>query len=481
MSSFALSQDAKERVRQATDLVDLVGSYHVLRRQGRGYVALCPWHDDTRPSLQISPERQTWKCWVCDLGGDIFTFVQQQEGVGFREALEMLAERAGVTLPSSAAPATKTGDPNDKPTLYKAAKWAADQFHRCLLESSAAAPAREYLAKRGISQESILRHGIGFAPKQFTWLADQGAKAGHSQLVLEAVDLLRRKDGGAYDFFRGRVMFPIRDSQSRPIAFGGRILPQWADDTAKYLNSSETRLFVKSENLYALDLVREAVQKSGHRHLVIVEGYTDVVVALQAGMDNVVAVLGTALGPRHLRLLRRYADRLTLVLDGDDAGQKRTNEVLEMFVAEQLDLRVASLPAGLDPADYVQQRGVDAFRDLVEQAPDALQHKLQAVTAGLDPADLHGAHQALEDVLRMLAAAPRLGDDSAGGAARLREQQVLARLAREFQLPEPEYASGCWKCERRPPATAASSSRPMGRPGRCESRWSRPMRSCWRF
>lgn len=443
MSSFGMSDDFKERVRQATDLVDLASTYLTLRRQGRGYVALCPWHDDTRPSLQISPERQSWKCWVCDIGGDVFSFVEQKEGIGFREALEMLAQRAGLEMPRQHGPATKSGDPNDKPTLYKAAAWAEEQYHRCLLQSPLAEPARQYLADRGIDQQSIERHRIGFAPHEWSWLADQGPAAGHSPLVLEAINLLRRKESGsAYDFFRGRVMFPIRDTQSRTIAFGGRILPQWADDRApKYLNSSETRLFVKSENLYALDLVRDvqhAAQAPDQRHLVIVEGYTDVVAAWQAGMDNVVAVLGTALGPRHLRVLRRFADRLTLVLDGDEAGQKRSNEVLEMFVAEQIDLRVATLPAGLDPADCIEQRGVDAFRDLIEQAPDALQHKLQTLTAGLDPADLHGAHQVVEEMLRMLAAAPRLSDDVAGGPSRLRQQQVLARLAREFQLPEAE-------------------------------------------
>lgn len=432
-------QDVKERIRAAVDIGELIGNYLELRQQGRGYVALCPWHDDTKPSLQVNCERQSWKCWVCDLGGDVYSFVQQYEGVGFRQALEMLADRAHIELPKHRrAPATKPGDPNDKATLYKAAAWAEEQFHQALLRSDAAEPARRYLSERRVNQESIERHRLGFAPLSWDFLARMGPANGFSLPVLEAVDLVvkRANSPGFYDRFRGRLIFPIRDIESRPIAFGGRVIPELDDqNSAKYLNSKETRLFSKSENLYGLDLVRQAVRK--HHHLVIMEGYTDVVASMQAGMDNVVAVLGTALGERHLRLFRRlFAERLTLVLDGDDAGQRRANEVLELLVSQQADLRVATLPNGQDPADYVMEHGVEAFREFLAAAPDALDHKLRCAARDLQDSgnSLHQTNRALEDILRLLAAAPT--GEQQTGAGRLRVEQVLSRLSREFQVNE---------------------------------------------
>ncbi|MCA9175575.1 MAG: DNA primase [Planctomycetales bacterium] len=435
MSNF-FEQDVKERVRQAVDIVDLVGSYLELRRSGPGFSALCPWHDDSKPSLQVNPARQSWKCWVCNIGGDVFSFVQQREGVGFRQALEMLAQRAGIELPQQRQAAkTKAGDPNDKPTLYRAAAWAEEQFHQALLNSEQAAPARRYLAERGINRESVERHRIGFAPTGWDFLTRMGPANGFSEPVLEAVNLAVQGSRGYYDRFRGRLMFPIRDIESRPIAFGGRIIPELqSGEEAKYLNSSETRLFSKSENLYALDLVREAVRKD--HHLVIVEGYTDVVAAFQAGLKNVVAVLGTALGERHLKLMRRlFADRLTLVLDGDEAGQKTADRVLELFVSRQLDLRVATLPGGMDPADYFQREGLDRFRSLLDEAPDALEHKLLRLNRRLGPnPGLHQVNEAIEEMLQLLASVPTGLEQS--GPSRLRVAQVMSRIARQFQLNE---------------------------------------------
>ena len=257
--------------------------------------------------------------------------------------------------------------------------------------------------------------------------------------MLSAVGLVAKSpnSGRLYDRFRGRVIFPIRDTQRRTIALGGRILPQLADEkSAKYINSPETRLFSKSDQLYGLDIVRDAVAKS--RSVVVMEGYTDVVMASQFGLDNVVAVLGTALGLGHIRLLRRFSDTITLVLDGDEAGQRRTNEILELFIAQQVDLRIVTLPAGLDPCDFLLEQGADAMRQLLDGAVDALEHKIRTVMRGFDPArDTHQANQALTDVMSTLAKAPVL-QSSTTGTILLRREQVLNRLAREFHVPEPQ-------------------------------------------
>lgn len=428
------SQDAKEQIRQAIDIVDLVGGYLPLRRQGRGYVANCPWHDDSRPSLQINPERQSWKCWVCDVGGDIFSFVMKMERVEFREALEMLAEKAGVSLAPTAKPAS--GSAGDKKTLFAAAAWAEEQFHHCLLNDPQAEPARKYLAERNLSAESIRKFRLGFSPPAWDWLVGRAANTPWTTPVLDRVGLILQRNTGEgwHDRFRGRVMFPIHDVRDRAIAFGGRVLPQFADDrSAKYVNSPETPLFSKSNQLYGLAQARDAIARA--KQVVVMEGYTDVIMAHQNGVEQAVAVLGTALNERHLPLLRRFTDRVVLVLDGDEAGQRRAAEILELFIANQIDMRILTLPAELDPCDFIAEQGGTAFLQLLEQAIDALEHRLQLATRGVSSRDTHQVTVAVEQVLATLAKSRRgMGLDSS--AFVLREQQVLSRLAREFRLPE---------------------------------------------
>lgn len=453
------SFDVKEQVRQATDIVDLVGQYLQLRRQGRNYVALCPWHDDTRPSLQVNPERQSWKCWVCDIGGDVFSFFMQIEGIEFREALGMLAERASIPLRSREPRRASGGEaPVDKRTLYAAMAWAEDLYHDCLLRSPAAEPARRYLQGRQITPESIERFHVGFAPPEWNWLQGRAAKSPFDLKTLEAVGLIACSAGGSrYDRFRGRVLFSIRDTQGRPVAFGGRILPGAATgDAAKYVNSPETPLFTKNNLLYALDLARNGIRRT--KTAVVMEGYTDCIVAHQQGFADSVAVLGTALGENHVRLLKRFADRIVLVLDGDEAGQRRANEVLELFVAQQADLRILTLPGGTDPCDFLLKNGAAAFADLLESsAVDALDHAFRAHTRGVDLArDIHAASEALERLVGIVARAPRLKDDTTA-KARFREQRVLQRLAATFRVSEEDVRRRLTELRRRSRGRAAPS------------------------
>ncbi len=446
------SLDDKERIRQAIDIVDLVGSYTQLRRQGRGYVALCPWHDDARPSLQVNPERQSFKCWVCNIGGDIFSFLMKMENVDFREAVAMLADRAGVQLTpfrpdrgsvaiggSASLPAAATGGADDKRVLYQAAAWAEKMFHECLLRDGEAERARNYLRERGISAESIDRYKLGYSPDRWDWLIKQAAKTNtFSPRVLERLGLLvRKQDGpGHYDRFKGRVLFSIRDVQGRPVAVGGRILPELADkNPAKYVNSPESPLFSKSNMLYGLDLARNAIGKLGAA--VVMEGYTDAIIARQFGFENVLAVLGTALGERHIKLVKRFTNRVVLVLDGDEAGQKRTGEILSLFMAEQVDLRVVTLPDELDPCDFLLQRGAEAFAAQLADPVDALEHAFRLATRGLDiQAQPHQAQVALEQLLAIIARAPRLREGTTT-EMQIRESQMFSRLARLFRVEEP--------------------------------------------
>jgi DNA primase len=422
--------DLKERVRDATDIVDVVGSYIALRRGGKAMVGLCPWHDDSRPSFQVNPERQTFRCWVCDIGGDVFNFVMRMEKIEFREALEQLADRAGIQIPRG-----RGGLPaDDKAALRRACGWAAERFHACLDGSPEAAAAREYLAGRGLSAATIERFQLGFAPQAWDWLLRQAAATGinTADLVKTGLAVEKQDHAGHYDRFRGRVIFPIRDPQGRCVAFGGRVLPGAPPDSAKYINSPETPLFSKSSMLYGLDTARDAITKS--RRAIVVEGYTDCLAARQAGIDDVVAVLGTALGERHAKLLRRYADRIVLVLDGDDAGRRRANEVLEVLLAEPIDVRIARLPAGVDPCEFIVERGREAFEALVESAGDPLDYRMEEALAGLAPdAGDDAALASIESVLKALATASRR-TSLVASQARLREDQVLGRLSRRFGL-----------------------------------------------
>jgi len=433
-SSSLPRDDLKERVRDATDIVDLVGSYIALRRAGRGLVGLCPWHDDSRPSLQVNPERQTFRCWVCDIGGDVFNFFMRMERLEFREALEQLADRAGIDLPRS-----RGGMPaDDRATLGRVLGWAAERFRDCLERHPEAEAARRYLAERRLSPATISRHGLGFAPNRWDWLAGQAATAGISsaELLKAGLVVARQDRPGHYDRFRGRVMFPIRDPQGRCIAFGGRVLPgQTTPDgqpleAAKYVNSPETPLFSKSGTLYGLDTARDAIAAS--RRAVVVEGYTDCLAARQEGIDDVVAVLGTALGERHARLLRRYADRIVLVLDGDEAGRRRADEILDLLLAEPIDVRIARLPAGVDPCDFLLDRGREAFESVLAAAEDPLDYRMEQALAALAPeAGDEEALAAVESVLRALANAAQA---DAATDRRLRQDQVIGRLSRRFGL-----------------------------------------------
>jgi DNA primase len=465
--SFGDSYDTKQRIKQAIDIVDLVGSYLPLRREGRAFKALCPWHDDTRPSLQVNPERQSFRCWVCDIGGDIFSFVMRMEGVGFAEALAMLADRANISLrPGARAGAASGAD--DKRLLYQAMAWADGQYHRCLLSDPIAEPARAYLAGRQVSDESIRRFQLGFAPDDWTWISEQAKSTPFTPAVLERIGLVSRKRQGPgyYDRFKGRVLFPIFDAQSRAVGLGGRVLPELADaggkEVAKYVNSPETPLFVKSKLLYGLNLAREAIRKSGT--VLVVEGYTDCILAHQFGFENTVAVLGTALGVDHIQALRPYADRIrvVLVLDGDEAGRRRAAEVLELFVSANVDLRVLTLPADADPAEFLLSDGVQAFGRLVEGASDALAHAFRAATEGIDlQADVHAASAALAQLVGTIAKAPRLRADTML-EDRLREEKFLQRLAADFRVGEQQVRGLVTQMRRkqaaRPGATRGAAS-----------------------
>ena len=318
-------------IKNAVDIVALVGEYLPLRRAGSKYKALCPFHDDHNPSLELNPERQSFKCWSCGAGGDVFDFVKNYERVDFPEALRMLADRAGIVLesPSAAVPARRARAV-EEPTCWRCNAWA----EQALREGPAGVGAGRWptSSAAGSDAASVERFRLGYAPDERGWLLAAAREAG----VLRRNCWSRRgwspgrktPPGSVRERFRGRLIFPIHDERGRPIGFGGRILPEveramaaQGKNVAKYLNSPETPLFQKRKVLYAADLARAAAREAGW--VAVVEGYTDVIAAHQVGLCNVVGTLGTALGDDHVQGLRRLADRVVLVFDGDDGRPDR--------------------------------------------------------------------------------------------------------------------------------------------------------------
>lgn len=407
---MSVDRDAlKQQIKEANDIVDVVGAYIPLRPKGPTFMGLCPFHDDSRPSFDVDPRRQRYRCWACGKHGDVFNFVQEHEKVSFPEALEILARRAGISLEKI----QKNPTGPSKTGMLDVMKWAAEQFQACLLDSPQAEAARKYLGERKLSGETVRKFGLGFAPDSWEWLVAQAANAQQSAEMLETVGLIaKRKEGrGYYDRFRDRVMFPIRDIQGRIVGFGGRILPssQVSDPGPKYYNSSETPLFSKSDQLYGIDLARHAAAKTGY--LAVVEGYTDVLMAHQHGIGQVVATMGTALNARHIKKLRGVAQRVVLVFDADEGGEGGVDRALDVFVKNDLDLRIATLPEGLDPADLFVQRGAEEgtriFLEAVEKnAIDVFEYKLQRVWVRHSGQGLEGQRRAAEEMLGILALTP---------------------------------------------------------------------------
>jgi DNA primase len=315
-------------------------------------------------------------------------------------------------------------------------RWAAKQFHDCLLDSPLAEQARIYLAERELSGETVRRFGLGFAPASWEWLTQRAAEASLSADILEKVGLIgKRKEGpGYYDRFRDRVMFPIRDARGQAVGFGGRILPSSPSSTeaAKYYNSSETILFSKSENLYGIDHARDAAVKAGY--LAVVEGYTDVLMAHQTGIGQVVATMGTALNERHIQQLRRVVNKVILVFDADEGGDTGVDRALEVFVKSDMELLVARLPEGLDPCDLLAQKGAVPFQSALTEAVDVLEYKLKRVWSA-EGTSVEGRRRAVDAVLGILALAPEartikleLMVNRIALRAGLKEENLWARL-----------------------------------------------------
>lgn len=419
-------QEFREEVRSHSDIVGLVSESVALqpRSGGREYVGLCPFHDDHNPSMRVYPERQTFRCWSCNTGGDCFTFVIEREKVTFPEALEILARRANLQVPKFISGATPEQESN-KAKLFEVLNWAQGQFQKALLELPVGAAARDYLHQRGFSAEMIEQFKLGYHPNDWTWLIDRAPQQYSAKLLVEA-RLAGERDSRKFDFFVNRVLFPIHNERGQTVSFGGRILPG-SDDDAKYWNGPESSVFHKSRLLYAIDKARDAIRESNE--VLIVEGYTDCIACHQFGVKNVVGTLGTALTDSHVTAIKRFARKVVLVFDGDQAGQDAALRAVERFLTQDVDLRILTLPEKMDPADYLEAHGADAFRELASNAPQAWDFFFRATQRKIGFDSIDAKQRVLDEMIRLLAQVPAM-------ASSVREPLLIANLAQKMSVTE---------------------------------------------
>jgi DNA primase len=354
------------------ELLAYVSQFATLKRRGREYVGLCPFHSEKTPSFSLNAEKGLWHCYGCGKGGDLIKFVETMENVDFSGAIELLAKRAGIEVRESPGERRRR---SEREAIFEANAAARAYFTASLKRSDAA---RAYLERRGVKAGTAEKFSIGFAPDSWDGLTSALRNAGIDLGVAERAGLVRaRPQGdGCYDFFRNRLMFPIHNLTGEVMAFGGRAL---GDETPKYINTPNTPAYTKGKHVYALDLARRSGAADGT--LIVVEGYMDAVVLHQAGIDNAVASLGTAFTPEQARELRRVAWNLYLCFDGDTAGQDATARSIDMLIDEGLSVEVVALPAGTDPDEFVRERGAAAFRALLDASTPWKDFKLAAAFA----------------------------------------------------------------------------------------------------
>lgn len=373
------SEEIIKEVQMRTDIVEIISGYVSLNKRGENYVGLCPFHSEKTPSLNVSPEKQLFYCFGCGIGGNIFTFLMKKENITFPESVRWLADRYQIRLPENKLENAMTDRFKEKRELLYVNRQAAYFYKHNLLNTSEGKRALNYLRNRGISDDTIDKFCLGYAPKRWNAFEDFARKKGINVAVMEKAGLIiKRKDKkGYYDRFRDRIMFPIQDTAKNVIGFGGRVIE---DGEPKYLNSPENPVFTKGSNLYALPMIK----KDRNLEVIVVEGYMDCISLHQHGFTQAVATLGTALTQNQAILLKRFTDEVVLAYDADQAGETAAQRAIDVLAGEGLKIKILKFPAGKDPDDFLRAYGRDAFEKLISNAPDDVSFKLESAKKGLD-------------------------------------------------------------------------------------------------
>ncbi|MEW6429046.1 MAG: DNA primase [Thermodesulfobacteriota bacterium] len=443
-----MSSETVLQVKQAADIVDIIGEHVTLIKSGANFKGLCPFHSEKTPSFHVSAAKQLFHCYGCNEGGDVFAFLMKYRNISFPEALQELANRYRIPLPTRSLSREEQALASRRKALTEITRLAARAYHDYLMTRADAAAARQYLASRELPEETTVRFQLGYAPDEWNFIGRR--LPGQSRELLQAAGLLvkRQDKDGWYDRFRKRIMFPIADLTGAISGFGGRIL---GDGQPKYLNTDRTQLFDKSRTLFGLYQNREAIRKE--RRCIVVEGNFDMLSLVARGVGNVVAPLGTALTGQHIRVLKGFAEEILLLFDGDSAGIRAAMRSVPLFLAEMVTARIALLPSGHDPDTFIRERGADGLRELIERAVPLADFTFARLTEEfgltvdgrarigaeirrlLAPLEKHGAERTLlaNFFSQKLGVAP---DFFASGQARGRPQAAVSAKQDEAALPE---------------------------------------------
>ncbi len=397
------SDDIIQRVKDATDIVSVVGEYVSLKKAGNSYKGLCPFHSEKSPSFTVSPSRNGFHCFGCGKGGNVITFIMEMEKMPFPEALRLLADKAGIVLPKPQENQRDQEAERARERMQAINEFAGKFFHERLL-STEGQQAREYFKGRGFTKETAVKYQIGYAPAGWDSLKTAAQKAGFSQEELLQGGLLvhNEEKNSYYDKFRNRLIFPVKNNYDKIVAFGGRLLGE--ETGPKYLNSPETLLFKKSECLYLLDMAREAIRQKGM--VLVVEGYFDAVALHHFGFENTVATLGTALTSQHGRLLTRYTKEVVFSYDADAAGQAAVLRGFEPLISAGLNIRVLVMPDAKDPDEYLQKHTKEEFESLIEKAPGFFRWWAQSLKKKFQGAPVEERMRALQGFVPMILQIP---------------------------------------------------------------------------
>jgi DNA primase len=416
MDNSSITNEIKSRI----DIVDLIGEYLTLKKVGSGYQGLCPFHSEQKPSFYVSPERQSFKCFGCGAYGDIFTFIMKIEGISFREALEMLAQKAGVELkPLDSAQNTL------RQRLLQLNENATRFFEKQMAKSQAGKEAQDYLIQRKINEESIKEWRLGYAPEEWRALLSFLEKLDFSQeeIIQAGLAISNEEKKTVYDRFRGRIIFPINDLSGRVVGFGGRVRPGKEEEGAKYLNTPTTFLYDKSRVLYGLDKARGKIREKGQ--VILVEGYTDVIASHQAGFSNTVSVSGTALTPYQAETLRRYTEKIIVAFDMDEAGRSATQRSIDLLQEKGFLIRIINVVGDLDPAEIINKSSKD-WEKAIQESQSIFDFYFQRAFNNHSPEEPEGRKEILDILLPLLAKIPN----------RIEQAHWIGKLAQALRVNE---------------------------------------------
>lgn len=418
-----IPEDLIEKVRSSNDIVDVISDYVPLKKQGRNYFGLCPFHGEKSPSFSVSPEKQIYHCFGCGAGGNVFSFMMNIEGYSFIEAVTQLGKKSAIELPQIHQQNFSEKSTDEKRTMAEVHELLAKLYHHCLLHTKQGRPALEYLENRGFTRESIERFQIGFAPDSWETASQFLQKRGMDLNTAEKVGLIgkRQSDGKPYDRFRNRIMFPIWDRTGAVVAFGGRVLD--GEDEPKYLNSPESKIFQKGKTLYGLNLSRADMRQK--QHAVIFEGYVDTIAAFRAGVTNGVATLGTSLTEDHAAILKRNVQSVTICYDSDRAGVEAAFRASEILTKQGCAVKISQMPDGMDPDDYISKFGNDSFlKDIIGASLTVMAFKIQYYRRGKNLRDEGERMIYIEEIIKEIARLPKA----------VERDHYLRQIASEFNL-----------------------------------------------